>query len=254
MTYKIETTATLKTEVTQFNFETKTREVCAGVGEEVTVTIEFFGHFADVRVVGCQHASGAVKVEDFEFSQEDAILINEELAKLGEPPLPTLDNECLGESKFAKKANAESRENNTHRTPEIFDNPEGVAEGYDDNWADRMMTEDRKREARKRFRSSAPEANPETLKPETSTEPASENQEVLDWFETKKKSRYSRNDTRVSSVPENAVKLDNTKHRYCLAAGSIYKYAALKSGGYAKQHFGNAAFAPEFVTEVLKNA
>ena len=96
--------------------------------------------------------------------------------------------------------------------------------------------------------SSSPVETPES---ETEVVETQDSDPVLDWFESKKSSRYNRNDVRVSKTPENAVKLDNTKHRYSIEAKQLFKYAALKSGGYAKQLFGNAAFAPEFVKDAL---
>ena len=99
------------------------------------------------------------------------------------------------------------------------------------------------------------EPKPVTSEPKPSTETAKteKTNPVLDWFEKKKPNRYSGHDARVNKIPAhyNVVALDTRKHRYCIYAGKIYKFAALKSGGFMQQHFGNAAFAPEFVKETL---
>ena len=88
--------------------------------------------------------------------------------------------------------------------------------------------------------------------PETSAETEKSNP-VLDWFKTKDASRYKRHDSRVGEVSEKAVAIDDKKHRYSIESGKVYRYLALKGGGYAKQLFGNAAFSPEFVKEALKS-
>lgn len=98
------------------------------------------------------------------------------------------------------------------------------------------------------------EASEPTPEPSNSIEPAeTEISPVLDWFKTKDASRYKRHDERVREVSEKAVAIDDKKHRYSIESGKVYRYLALKSGGYAKQLFGNAAFAPEFVSEALNS-
>ena len=102
------------------------------------------------------------------------------------------------------------------------------------------------------FNTPAPSKKETSVTETTTPDTTEENSEVLVWFKKKKKSRYSRNDVKVDAVPDTAVKLDSKKHRYQVERGTIYKYAAQKSGGYMKQNFGNASFAPAAVIAALQ--
>ena len=86
---QIETTATLKKDVTYFNMKTKQRETFARIGEEVEVKLTFIRDFIDIRVQGCEHDSGEITIDD--------IIIDDDIdLSTGERPLMldvSLDNE-----------------------------------------------------------------------------------------------------------------------------------------------------------------